>query len=134
MRAVGAGFVFVLFLCCLATGLNESVQAQVACGQVGNHLVKVAPVQGSTQLVDCETPRLSKQGKHKITWQASGSDTLTIAFPPNQSPFLNFACVNQKQCTAGQIDPKALGDFKYTVTLKSGGKTYTEDPKVIIEQ
>jgi hypothetical protein len=111
------------------------VQAQVACNQVGNHLIKIAKAQGTNQLVDCESARISKSKKHAITWQASGNDTLTIEFAAGQSPFLNFTCKDQKSCKATTIDPQAAAakGFKYTVTLKSGGGTFIEDPEVVID-
>jgi hypothetical protein len=125
----------VLVLCACAAALSiSSAPAQVACNQVGNHVIKVSLDQGSGQLVDCEGAHASKQAKHKITWQARGQDTLSIEFAPNQNPFLKFTCKNQKSCTASQIDPAALGQYKYTVTLTSGGQSYSVDPHVIIEQ
>ena len=127
-------FPAVLIMCaCMAMFATVTASAQVACDKVGDHKIKVFVTQGSGQLVDCEAARISKNAKHKITWQVSGKDTLTIEFAPGQNPFLNFSCKNKKLCTAGQIAPGALGQYKYTVTLTSGGKTYVEDPGVIIE-
>jgi len=111
----------------------RSARAQISCDQIGNHLIRINRTQGSNQLVDCEAAHISKNAKHKITWQAAGNDTITIEFP-NGSPFLNFSCQDQKRCTSDQIDPNAQGQYKYKVTLKSGRNTYTEDPGVIIEQ
>ncbi len=123
-----------LLCACAAVISISAAPAQVACNQVGNHLIKVSSVRGSGQLVDCEAAHISKQAKHKITWQASGKDTLSVEFPANKNPFLNFSCRNQNSCTADQIDPGALGQYKYSVRLHTGGKTLTEDPGVIIEQ
>ena len=135
MRTGRAIWAFCIILLLTAAVISiRSAPAQVACNQTGNHLIKVSHTQGSSQLVDCELPHISKKAKHKITWQASGKDTLTIEFPANGNPFLNFTCQNQKSCTADQIDPKALGQYKYTVTLTSGGTPFKEDPGVIIEQ
>jgi hypothetical protein len=133
-RAIGV-FCIILLLCAAAAVISiRSARAQVGCNQTGNHLIKISKAQGSDQLVDCELSHISKKAKHKITWQASGKDTITIEFPANANPFLNFSCQDQKHCTADQIDPKAQGQYKYTVTLKSGGTPYKEDPGVIIEQ
>jgi uncharacterized protein (DUF2147 family) len=125
------------FVCLFAVALLFSArlaQGQVACNQVGNHLIKVVKTQGSNQLVDCESARISRSKKHTVTWQASGNNTLTIEFAAGASPFLKFSCKDQKKCTSGEIDPNAIGKtFKYTVTLKSGSNTYVEDPDVVID-
>ena len=110
-------------------------QGQVACNQVGNHLIKIGKTPGSNQLVDCESARISKSKKNTVTWQAQGNDTITIVFAGGASPFLNFSCKDQKRCTSGAIDPNAkiATPFKYTVTLKSGSNTFVEDPDLVID-
>ncbi len=132
----GLSTLFFLGMFALVIGLMiRTTEAQVACRETGNHLIKVGKAQSSDQLVDCESAALSKGSKHTLTWQASGKDTLSIEFAAEGNPFLNFACKNQKKCSSGTIDPNArLGvTYKYTVTLNSGGNVYTEDPGVIIQ-
>lgn len=128
------GIIILLLSATLISIRSAPAQQVVGCNETGHHNVKVGRAQASSQLVDCESPHISKKAKHRITWQASGNDTITIEFPANANPFLKFSCQDQKSCTADQIDPKALGQYKYTATLKSGGNTYKEDPGVIIEQ
>ncbi len=125
--------VFAMLCVSAAIFATTAVRAQVSCNEVGNHVIKVAKAQGSDQLVDCESARVSKQARHKLVWQASGKDTLSIVFPSGANPFLRFRCTNRKSCTADRIDPKARGEFKYTAILNSGGQTFREDPGVIIE-
>ena len=125
---------FFLGFALVIVALGRTAPAQVQCNQTGNHLIKVAKTQGSNQMVDCESAALSRGSKHTITWQASGNDTLSIEFAADGNPFLNFACKDQKKCASGPIDPNAQDGvtYKYTITLKSGGNVYTEDPGVII--
>jgi hypothetical protein len=126
-------FVAVIVLACMI--FLRTAEAQVACGQTGNHVVHVGKTEGSTHLSDCDSPRISRQNRHSVTWHAAGNDTVTIEFNKNGNPFLNFSCVNQKQCTSGAIDPNAKTGtiYNYKITLSSGGNTFTEDPGVIID-
>jgi hypothetical protein len=123
----------VIVLACMIS--LRTTAAQVACGQTGDHVVHVGKTTGSTHLSDCDSPRISRQNRHNVTWQALGNDTLTIEFNKNGNPFLNFSCVNQKRCTSGAIDPEAKTGmvYNYKITLSSGGNTLTEDPGVIID-
>ncbi len=111
------------------------LQAQVPCGQTGNHLIHVGKTHGSKQLVDCESATISMQNHNTVTWQAGGNDTISIEFSSDANPFVNFTCNKQKMCTADTIDPNAKTgvSYKYNVTLKSGWRTYHEDPGVIIQ-
>ena len=133
-RASGAVALIGLFSGVLLISMRPA-QGQVECKQVGNHLIKIRKIQGSDQLADCESARISKSKKHAITWQTSGNDTMTIEFNAGAGPFLKFSCKDQKKCTSGEIDPKAATGtaFKYTITLKSGNNTYREDPDVLID-
>ena len=132
-RTVVAGSTLVVGVIVLAVFVCvPPAQAQVACGEVGNHVIKVAKG-ASTRLSDCQSARISKKGKHSITWQAQGNDTVTLEWGSKGNPFVGFTCKDQKQCKAADIDPNASGSYKYSIVLKSGTQTYREDPDVMIE-
>lgn len=128
----------IVFCCLFAAAMIisvGSVYAQTPCGQVGNHTIKVGKTTGSNHLTDCDVAHISRKNQHKITWMAAGNDTITIEFPVGANPFPGFTCKDQKKCTTGKIDdkPPAGSEFKYTVTVKSGGQTTTEDPRILIQ-